>query len=588
MAVIGTSDIGTPDKGDSKSTPATKKTDDKNLFLRLPAVLQRMLLSYLSGRSGFRFTNASKKIKQEFQAASSAEIMQRFSREALQSGTRILELGFGDYRTHHLTVYNQLHWLSQQVTNRHTGRLPDSVFMHYVNFSQDPIKKVYRPHPQGVLILTQNGMVYALGDGLLPHVLEVPTLVPGLEDIVVKDIQIFGTLPIFITDQAKIFVWELDKTLISIPELEGKKIIKAISKADRLVLLTEEGDVFYSLLENQAADNYMKLKHLPIKDIPNKITDVFLASSSIFLRTDKTELFEFVANDSPKSPTKIVELTGVNVLDVVTLQEKSSRWHEPDLDPLIFFIADKGVHFRGFCGHQLEVYAYNELYISKPFPIERLKNVKITKIIGDKFNVFFLSNDGDVYVCGKNRHGELGLGDLQTCSSPQKISFFHTNKIAVRDILYDGQTAQFVCDTDEVYVCGKPLEDVFILREEKASEEEGPGPLVGPDRENHLTGKLLVLPTKIKYSIPLLTTVSRKDGNLAITSDGEIYGQGIFGGFSNTRLPEVTRMYRLPTLFFERPLKSRVTAGGAALLKTLQRCQTPSAAETQRLPGSRM
>ncbi len=67
-------------------------------------------------------------------------------------------------------------------------------------------------------------------------------------------------------------------------------------------------------------------------------------------------------------------------------------------------------------------------------------------------HVLFLI-DEKVYACGKNTHGELGLGHKRECKIPQKITFFAQHHVV--SVATGRHVSYFVTKDKEVFACGK-------------------------------------------------------------------------------------------------------------------------------------
>ena len=85
---------------------------------------------------------------------------------------------------------------------------------------------------------------------------------------------------------------------------------------------------------------------------------------------------------------------------------------------------------------------YFDVKVSIPTMIYTLQNLKITYVACGEDHSMFLSDNGDVYVCGSNRNGKLGLNDekLEETSTPilnpflsniQQISCGHKHSMAL-------------------------------------------------------------------------------------------------------------------------------------------------------------
>ena len=72
---------------------------------------------------------------------------------------------------------------------------------------------------------------------------------------------------------------------------------------------------------------------------------------------------------------------------------------------------------------------------------------------GDGFSVF-LSEEGDVFTCGKGNYGRLGLGHEVNLFTPQKVMYFFKRKIKIRDIAAGGRHVMAVAENGDLYSWG--------------------------------------------------------------------------------------------------------------------------------------
>ena len=67
----------------------------------------------------------------------------------------------------------------------------------------------------------------------------------------------------------------------------------------------------------------------------------------------------------------------------------------------------------------------------KFYPIKFFDNIKIIQISVGAYHSLFLSDDGEVWSCGSNRHGQLGY-DCTVTSYPQKINGLTGNSVKIK------------------------------------------------------------------------------------------------------------------------------------------------------------
>lgn len=65
----------------------------------------------------------------------------------------------------------------------------------------------------------------------------------------------------------------------------------------------------------------------------------------------------------------------------------------------------------------------------------------------------YVDYNGNVFTWGFGGDGQLGHGDTNTMATPKKLSFFNDKKV-IKVECGGGHTA-FLTDQNEVYMCGK-------------------------------------------------------------------------------------------------------------------------------------
>jgi alpha-tubulin suppressor-like RCC1 family protein len=66
----------------------------------------------------------------------------------------------------------------------------------------------------------------------------------------------------------------------------------------------------------------------------------------------------------------------------------------------------------------------------------------------------FLSGSGEVYACGEGKHGVLGTGTEENQLTPVKINF-PPNTAPIKEISAGDRQTAFISETGEVYICGQ-------------------------------------------------------------------------------------------------------------------------------------
>jgi alpha-tubulin suppressor-like RCC1 family protein len=126
--------------------------------------------------------------------------------------------------------------------------------------------------------------------------------------------------------------------------------------------------------------------------------------------------------------------------------------------PGTMFAADKCAVFSGGgnqCG-ELGLGNHENINVARPIPFFelRVKSAVMQVATGNQFAIFVMDN-GEVYGTGNNGHGQLGLGHRNNVLEPTKLCPTLGSKRIVFVVggTYNDHTA-FVTDQGEVYVCG--------------------------------------------------------------------------------------------------------------------------------------
>ena len=79
--------------------------------------------------------------------------------------------------------------------------------------------------------------------------------------------------------------------------------------------------------------------------------------------------------------------------------------------------------------------------------------LKITSIQAGEYASYFLTDNGRVYSCGRNLEGQLGLGDTTNRTEPILIST-NIGSLTITSISSQGSHVFFITNTNNVYTCG--------------------------------------------------------------------------------------------------------------------------------------
>ena len=82
-----------------------------------------------------------------------------------------------------------------------------------------------------------------------------------------------------------------------------------------------------------------------------------------------------------------------------------------------------------------------------------LEDKKIIKLFcGYSYHCFAISNSGVIYGWGKNESGQLALNDKKNRNSPQELEYFKGKHVI--NIVSGEYHSFFICENDEIYSCG--------------------------------------------------------------------------------------------------------------------------------------
>ena len=99
----------------------------------------------------------------------------------------------------------------------------------------------------------------------------------------------------------------------------------------------------------------------------------------------------------------------------------------------------------------------NGQYLSPELiPQSSFDNKKIKHINGGYYVSFFLTEDGEVYACGQNNNGQLGLGDTTNRTVPTLIPQSSFDNKKIKDVISSNTyTTIFLTEDGNVYGCGQ-------------------------------------------------------------------------------------------------------------------------------------
>ena len=81
-----------------------------------------------------------------------------------------------------------------------------------------------------------------------------------------------------------------------------------------------------------------------------------------------------------------------------------------------------------------------------------LEDKKIIKLFGGYQHCFAISNSGVIYGWGNNKRGQFALNDEESRNSPQELEYFKGKHVI--NIVSGFFHSFFVCENGEIYSCG--------------------------------------------------------------------------------------------------------------------------------------
>ena len=235
--------------------------------------------------------------------------------------------------------------------------------------------------------------------------------------------------------------------------------IKANSTSTRI--FTDDGKLFitgrdYGLTENKFIEPLLSLNIKKLCDV-GQDADANPAHSSIFFIGKDDNLYCYGYNGygqlglgdriTRNTPTKIPPPS----FDNKKIKDVYGSYYGR-----LFLTEDGVVYASGLNSYKkLGGLTLSQMLSPELIPQSSFDNKKIKHINTADYFSFFLTEDGDVYACGLNSRGQFGLGDTSHRYVPTLIppSSFGNKKI--KDVsCCDSYTAMFLTEDGDVYACG--------------------------------------------------------------------------------------------------------------------------------------
>jgi alpha-tubulin suppressor-like RCC1 family protein len=187
--------------------------------------------------------------------------------------------------------------------------------------------------------------------------------------------------------------------------------------------------------------------------------------------------------------------------------------------------------------------------------IDPLRSERVVAISAGSHHSLFLNSQGQVFSCGSNEHGQLGLMDLYNQDIPTLIEKTKTIKMVA--ISAGGFHSLFLDDQGQVYSCGSNEEGQLGLGNSGSLDPESPDAKAFGDIEDQPYLRLI--------KTPIGKAVAISAGNshsLILNSEGQVFSFG-YGAYGQLGLGDLERRL-IPTLI-EAPwlgLIIAISAGG--------------------------
>ena len=129
-------------------------------------------------------------------------------------------------------------------------------------------------------------------------------------------------------------------------------------------------------------------------------------------------LFCFVATHYP---------SGIGVERAISCSYKAFCWITADQDVYVSGCNDFG---------QLGLNTDDDQWSAKMHPFFNGKSLKIVDVGRsiNSFHTFFICSNGEVYCCGANEYGQLGLNDDENYETPKLNAFFAEKNMMIKEI----------------------------------------------------------------------------------------------------------------------------------------------------------
>ncbi|KAJ3430305.1 btk-binding protein-related [Anaeramoeba flamelloides] len=122
-----------------------------------------------------------------------------------------------------------------------------------------------------------------------------------------------------------------------------------------------------------------------------------------------------------------------------------------DLKEPLLDLKDIGCFHQGsiFLNKEGKMYQFGTNENNKEVKVENVK-----KIWCGTWHYAFVTYENDVYMLGRNTAGQLGNGNQTNVDTPFKVNFFNEKGLTLKQIVLGYQQSYFLCENGELYGCG--------------------------------------------------------------------------------------------------------------------------------------
>ena len=327
-------------------------------------------------------------------------------------------------------------------------------------------------YSSSVYYLSEEGEVYVsglnqygqLGLGHENNVI-IPTKISALDGVKVKQIMPNNRAAWYLSEEGEVYVsgrnsygqlgtGNKNNVITATKILEGIRI-KEIIIGNNAYYITEEGEVYVSGYNNRGSlgVGHANNQTTPVKVSAlngTKINKVIFGSANTYYINENGEVYASGFNsygqlgvgstNDVTTATKISALNGIKITEVI--RDGSSTWYRTEEGEV--YVSGRNDYGQLGLGNTDDQ--------TTPQKISALRWLTITDIILDEKSVYYLTDRGKVYVSGDNTYGRLGIGDTNNVTTAIKINAL--NSVEIEKIIIKGYSTYYISNNGDVYVSG--------------------------------------------------------------------------------------------------------------------------------------